>query len=216
MPTQRGGYFNSAGQRVPSVTTVIGQNCGWSKRGLMIWAYKQGQRPENKDKKLDDITQDADIGTQAHAMVELHIQGITFNPEDFHPKALAAYLEYVEWQRRSRLVMYAVEVPLVSDKFDFGGTIDAIAICEDRYELIDWKTSKAVYEDYLVQLAAYLMLWNERHPHKQIERLHLARFGKHGGFHHHSWPPSIVAPCQDAFRYLLELHHIKGEIKAVL
>jgi len=57
-------YKNAQGKRIPGVTTVI-SNLGWSKGGLMHWAWEQGingiDYKETRDKA-------ADTGTIAHAM----------------------------------------------------------------------------------------------------------------------------------------------------
>lgn len=39
---ERRGYYDANGKRLPSVTTVIGATLGWSKDGLVGWAYRKG------------------------------------------------------------------------------------------------------------------------------------------------------------------------------
>jgi hypothetical protein len=48
----------------------------------------------------------------------------------------------------------------------------------------------AVYADYLYQLAAYGLLWNENYPdHPPVGGFHLCRFAKEqGDFSHHYFP----------------------------
>lgn len=75
MPTQI--YRNSAGVRLPGVTTVI-NNLGWKSDGLIHWAYKLGQ--DGKD--LNQARQGAaDIGTVAHNLVEAYIHDTWLTPE---------------------------------------------------------------------------------------------------------------------------------------
>ena len=56
--------------------------------------------------------------------------------------------------------------------------------------LLDWKCANAVYADYLYQLAAYGLLWNENYPdHPPVGGFHLCRFAKEqGDFSHHYFP----------------------------
>ena len=55
--------------------------------------------------------------------------------------------------------------------------------------LLDWKTSNAVYPDYLLQLAGYKLLWEETYPEHQLTGFHLCRFAKEeGDFSHHYFP----------------------------
>jgi hypothetical protein len=48
-----------------------------------------------------------------------------------------------------------------------------------KLSLGDWKSSDAIYHDYLIQLAAYGILWEENYPDRPIEGgYHLLRFAK--------------------------------------
>lgn len=211
MPTPRQGYFNKAGGKVPGTTTVIGSCLGWNKQQLMWWANQMGLQGKNHREESQAA---ADIGTQAHAMVEARIKGLPIPEGD--PKAVTAYGEYLEWQNRTKLEIVATEVALVSERHQFGSTIDAVATHEGVYELPDWKSSNDVYADHIIQLAAYGVNWNENNPDKLIERVHLCRFGKEGGFHHHSWKWSDLRPAWEAFQHLLDIYRLKKPIEALL
>jgi hypothetical protein len=78
-------------------------------------------------------------------------------------------------------------MPLVSEVYQFGGTPDAIGRVNGELCLLDWKTSNSVYSDYLLQLAAYRVLWEEINPDRPLMGgFHLLRFSKeHGDFAHH-------------------------------
>lgn len=201
MPTPRQGYRNAQGVRVPSVTTILSR---FKDSGaLMKWAYTTGREhgrleAEGKDApaSLYDVSgKAADIGTAAHGMVEAYISG--GNPEsvvaylslkpDEQPKAKNAFGMYLKWAAQSRLVILEQEMGLVSERYGFGGTPDAVGQIDGELCLVDWKTSNGVYSDYLLQLAAYRVLWEESHPDKPLTGgFHLCRFSKEfGDFAHH-------------------------------
>ena len=69
-------YKNKAGERIPGVTTVIGSNLGWSKGGLMHWAWEQGINGLDYRETRDAA---ANTGTIAHKMVEYEIKGKKFD-----------------------------------------------------------------------------------------------------------------------------------------
>lgn len=216
MPTPRQGYRTADGQRVPSVTTILGR---FKESGaLMKWAYSTGR----EHGRLEALEQEApaslyevsgkaaDIGTAAHAMVEVFIDG-------GNPKAAAAYLElsaedrakaenafgmYREWADQSKLEIIEQEMMLVSEVHRFGGTPDAIGRIGDQLCLVDWKTSNAVYADYLLQLAAYRVLWEEANPDRPLTGgFHLCRFSKdHGDFAHHYYRD--LSDAWEMFRHL--------------
>ena len=70
MPTA--DYKNAKGVRIPGNTTVINGNLGWSKNGLMYWAWEQGRNGKDFRQSRDDA---ADAGTLAHALIEADIKG---------------------------------------------------------------------------------------------------------------------------------------------
>jgi hypothetical protein len=92
----------------------------------------------------------------------------------------------------TKLEVRHTEVSLASEKHKFGGTLDAIGIVNgsNGLALIDWKTSNSIYPDYLYQLAAYQLLWEENYPdHPITGGAHLCRFAKEeGDYAHHHFP----------------------------
>lgn len=188
-------YKDSNGKRVPSVTTIISRFK--ESGGLLYWANQQGL----DGKTLEEARMPATTaGTLAHEMVEAHINGrpvpdtsldsYAAVPGDVLEKALAAYEVYKKWQSQTALTIRHTEVALVSDKHRFGGRLDAIGqVPGDELTLVDWKTSNSVYGDYLLQLAAYGLLWEENYPDHKLTGFHLCRFAKEeGDFSHHYYP----------------------------
>jgi len=109
--------------------------------------------------------------------------------------------------------MFETEITLVSEAHRFGGTPDAIGYLDGKLCLLDWKTSNAVYSDYLIQLAAYKVLWEENRPQYPLEGgFHLLRFAKeHGDFSHHFYPNLDEAWRQ--FVLLREAYDIDKQLK---
>lgn len=192
MPTPAKGYFLADGSKVPGTTTIISRFK--ESGGLMQWAFQQGKA--GKRHLYEEAEKAADIGTHAHALVEAHINGQpapatpgNLKPEDAQ-KAQTAFSAYLTWAENFKVKIIAQETLLVSEKYRYGGTPDAIGIVGNSLALLDWKTSNSVYSDYLVQLAAYRNLWEENHPEQPITGgFHLLRFSKENGdFAHHYFP----------------------------
>jgi predicted RecB family nuclease len=61
--------------------------------------------------------------------------------------------------------------------YQYGGTADLLLKKGSDYILVDFKTSKKVYPDYVVQGAAYKQLIEEKYDYK-INKFIVARFGK--------------------------------------
>ena len=194
MPHPINGYRIN-GVRVPGVTTVLGRfkDSG----GLLYWAFEQGKAAERGEiaKLYDKRDEAAESGTLAHMFVEAHNNGTELPdtsdyPEEIVRQAKQGYENYLHWEESNLLQITHQEIELVSTAHKFGGCIDAIGIDpRGKKCLIDWKTSNSIYQDYLVQLAAYAILWNENHPDDPITGgFHLCRFSKeHADFAHHFW-----------------------------
>jgi hypothetical protein len=171
---------------------------------LMKWAYSTGR----DHGRMEALGQDApvslyevsgkaaDIGTAAHAMVEISINGgkplmagayLELVTEEDRERARNAFGMYRQWAEMSKLEILHQEMPLISEELRFAGTPDAIGRVGGELCLVDWKTSNGVYADYLLQLAAYKHLWEVNHPDELlVGGFHLCRFSKdHGDFAHH-------------------------------
>lgn len=203
MPTPARGYFLADGTKVPSVTTVIGRFK--ESGGLMGWAFKKGTEAgrvfelarargeKPKMGRLYEASEDAkNIGTLAHAAVEDDIHGREIKrPEgvtdDIWSRVTESVGAYLDWKRRSKLVIIETEIELISEEFRYGGTVDALGHIGDEMAkcLPDWKTSNAIHSDYLVQIAAYGHLAEENGRGPLDGGYDLCRFSKEfGDFHH--------------------------------
>lgn len=197
MPTPKTGYFLKDGTKVPGTTTIIGRFK--ESGGLLQWAFKQGK--EGKSHLYEEAEKAADIGTVAHSMVELHLNGedlveianylkLQLPDIEMARKALSSFNAYQTWRKNFGLEVVQQEIQLVSEKHRYGGTLDLVGFVPPKLALLDWKTSANVYVDYLIQLAAYKNLWEENHPEQPITGgFHLLRFSKSDGdFAHHHYP----------------------------
>ena len=217
MPTQP--YHVKDGTRVPGTTTII-SNC---KMGgiepLLFWANRLGKEGKSHREVRDEA---AEAGTIAHAMVEDFIRGrdpfkqVEYVPEDIEKKARGAFASFQEWARQTKLEVAESELPLVSEEYRYGGTMDAMLMNGDL-ALGDWKTSNGVYPDYICQLAAYRQLWRENFPARPVTGgVHLLRFGKeYGDFHHHFWPEAIVDMAWETFKHMRAIYDLHKELKKV-
>lgn len=213
MPTQ--DYKLKDGTPVPGNTTVINSNLGWSKGGLMYWAWAQGKAGKDFRQERDAA---ADAGTICHAMVEADIKDRTYIcPEvdkEIKDKAETGLLNYLEWKRMVNFQPLGMEIAVVSERWRYGTTIDIPAIVAGLRAIVEVKTSNDIYEDFLIQLAAQKEAWNENYPDKKIEKLCLLKLNKEeAAFSYHSWDASALDKAFNAFVCLLELHQLKKELK---
>lgn len=182
-------YRTKDGERVPSTTTITGRFK--DSAGLINWANAEGLA----GRKLYQDSSAIDVGHLVHSMVEatIHGQEKPEIPDEYAERVQSAYGAWDRWWRANQFEVVATEVPLVSEEWKYGGTIDTVLRDSDgNLCLGDWKTSNAVYADYLIQLAAYAHLWNENASDESLHLtggFHLVRFSKeHGDMEHRHFP----------------------------
>lgn len=215
MPRPSKGY-SIDGTRVPGVTTIISRfkNSG----GLIHWAWKVGT--EGKDyRELRDSA--ADVGTLAHLLIENWIkEQAGKEPEPVEAdsvsleKADQGLQSFRRWADQSKLEIMETELSLVSKDLRCGGTIDCVAQVHGEIQILDLKSSNAVYPDHVTQLAAYRQLWNENNPpFMSIKNCDLLRVGKEfGDFHHHNFVSEMLDVCIEAFRLMRNLYDLDKRI----
>jgi hypothetical protein len=177
----------------------------------MHWAWQLGIDGKDYRAVRDEA---AGAGTLAHELVEkwLHGEPLTVAGDaDTVAKAQNAFAIFLEWANQTRLQVTHTEVGLVSERYRFGGTLDAMLVNGKR-SLGDWKTSNHVYSDYLFQLAAYGLLWEENRPDEPIDGgYHLMRFAKDNpDFSHFYW--GELEAAKRGFILMRELYDIKAEL----
>jgi hypothetical protein len=176
--------YKVGGKRVPSVTTILSRYK--ESGGLMYWANQVGlgehdscsdqvackhcgKRP---GKTLNEARSGAaDVGSLAHDLIHYEVTGeepeLSLVKKYEHLSeaqwdlASQCHESYQEWQEVHKVKYVGHELSLLSHKHRYGGTLDAIGYVNDRFSIIDYKTSAGWYADYFVQLAGYILLVEE-------------------------------------------------------
>lgn len=208
------GYKNAAGDRIPGTTTIIGRFK--ESGGLLQWAFKQGQT--GAATLYEERDRAAEAGTLAHDFIECAILGRekpvipAGTSDEILAKAMNAFAQFEEWRDQTRIKIVATEKSYVSEALQFGGTVDAMGLnAKGQYVLLDWKTSNAIYQDYLVQLAAYALLLEECSDYR-IEGFHLLRVSKENAdFAHHYF--GELEEGKTAFKLMRQLYDIDKNLK---
>jgi len=202
-------YKTSWGLRVSGVTTIL-NNLGWNKNVLMYWAVKETKAGRDPFAVRDKA---ADVGSIAHFLVECHINGWEPDLGDFAPndidKAENGFLGFLDWEKRFKPEYIHSEVQIVSDQLLYGGTIDVIARIDGKLCLLDLKTSKGVYIDHKIQVAAYRRLY-EGFFQEKLNEVHILQLDKEtGAFNHHPLANTEMDSCFYIFLLALHLHPMK-------
>ena len=176
-------YITVSGQKVPSVTQIIGHNLGWNTQALLGWTrakMKQGIDPI----RLRDFA--GEVGTVAHGLVEQELTGDMFNIYEYPAEAVTAaqvaYAAFQSFQSTNDLKTESVEIPIVHEDLLYGGTIDWIGNMNGERCMIDFKTSSNVYPTHFVQLAAYRELYTHQFG-EELGKAYILHMDKKTGNH---------------------------------
>lgn len=191
--------------------------------------------PRDLYDKTGQTAEAALAGTIAHDMIETFILGEhpTSNAEliaaeiglkhgsgqangpssDVLTRAGNSFNQFIEWWENTKLVVTHTELGLMSKVHRFGGTLDAVGKdARGRVVLIDWKTSNAVYADYLYQLGGYSILLEENHPELNPQGFHLLRVAKETADFAHHYFGELDAEKR-AFLLMRELYEIDSRTR---
>lgn len=204
-------YVLADGTKVSGVTTIISR---FKESGALIqWAYKRGLEDVPLYASRDEA---CDVGSLIHSMVEADIHGepLPEIPDDLRERCESGFRAWTSWREGRAMTIIATEEPIVSERYRFGGTLDAVGKDKNGLCILDWKSSNGVYADYALQLAAYRLLWEEAHPDQPITGgFHLARFSKeHGDMEHRYWPE--LKEAEEMFLLLVKAHALDKQLQA--
>ncbi len=204
-------YRLQDGTIVPGCTTIVGQ---LDKSGaLMYWAWSLGMKGEDY-KKYRDKT--ADIGTLAHCMVQESLGGTPVDRTMYSPDMIDlaenALISFYEWEKGHVLETSLIEAQLVSEKFRFGGAIDWYGTLDGKLTLLDFKTSKAIYDSHKLQLAGYWHLLRENGY--QVDGVQILRIGRDEseGFDNFIIPEKDLSVYWEMFERLCDVYYLKRQV----
>ena len=204
-------YKNSKEQKIVGVTTALNI---LAKPALIGWAYKSGRDGlelyESRDKA-------ANVGTIIHARIMAHFLGYEIDNFNISPEVWKltdnSLLSFFEWARPRKLKPILVETPLVSDKYNYGGTPDVYGEMDDKLTLLDFKTGAGLYPEFFVQLAAYSKLLIEnKYPHEKIIILNIPK-SEGDSFQVQQVSSDNLELQFKKFIHCVEIYYIDKEIK---
>jgi hypothetical protein len=208
-------YKTKAGKRAVGVSTVVGVMD--KSRALVPWANRLGLQGIDCAKYTDEM---ATIGTLAHYMIECWLTGQKCALEDYTSNQIEAakksFFKFSEWIKAKglKLTDFAVsEGQLVSEKYEFGGTVDIMGMVNGVPTLIDIKTSKAVYSEHLTQVAGgYKILCDENgYGVKNVIILRVGR-SEEEGFEERTVSEGEIGLHIKRFLICLDLYRINYQI----
>ena len=112
-------------------------------------------------KHCDKIRDDrAAFGTRVHKEIQNFLESGEVWVDDAEMRE--TLLNFRDWAHKHKLKPWALEQHLYNDDLMVAGTCDFIGMVDGELLLLDWKTSKRVYDHYPVQVSAYLYMYEQQ------------------------------------------------------
>lgn len=151
------------GVKVPRVTKIIDDL--FSKEFLVTWALSFRNRYEYLNAKK----QATDVGSEVHLMIDEYLKTGEYQEANFKkaptraPISQLAFDNFVNWHKHlintgNTFELLGLEVPVVNPFY--GGCIDCIAKINNAVYILDFKTSKKISYEYMLQVCAYMWTIN--------------------------------------------------------
>ena len=162
--------YTDAGIDYPSVTTVL--SVLDKSAVLMPWAARlervytlehwKDESFEASNWAYKEVQEEAlDIGSEIHAIIEKYIKFGKDALGNLKDEVQNGFLAFLEWEKATGVKWLESEMTVISKVHCFAGTLDAVAILNDKRYVIDFKSSKGFYAGYGKQIAAYKLAYEE-------------------------------------------------------
>ncbi len=157
----------------PSVTTVLGMlDKG---EGLFQWAVNCALNfvelhalneglpktiSEARSRWREARDEAADIGKEIHELIQVYIRHGRDALGKYRPEVEHGFLAFLEWEKDNAIEWLESEKEVFDPEHGYAGTLDAkcrfgAGPLKGRVFVIDFKSSKAFYDGYAEQVAAY-------------------------------------------------------------
>lgn len=142
---------------------------------------------EHAQKEWENVSQEAkDIGTDVHnylqSFIAYKIGGMPKPSAPLDEKAQRGVLAFLKWHKENQVDFIHSEKLVYSRSYDYVGTFDVSYVKDGKKWLSDFKTSKAIYGDYINQVVGYVIAYEEEHPEeKPYGGISILRFDKETG-----------------------------------
>lgn len=143
----------------PRVTKIVSIKA----KPALLWFYGEA---ENFKAAQNITTKSAEEGTLVHEAVEAILLG---KEPEIDPSILPAVTAFRNFLERNNVQTAPewVERRIVHTDHRYAGTIDALALLDGKFGVLDIKTSQGIYRDYNLQTAAYIEALKNDFQHLQ-------------------------------------------------
>lgn len=160
-------FYNIGEKFYPSVTTIL--QAYPKDAGFYKWLKEVGNDADtirdaagDRGSTVHKLTEQYDDGLEVSLMKPIQINPFdTVHKIQYSMQEWAMFERYVNFRQRFPLEILAMEMQLISEKYEEAGTLDRYVEIDGKRMILDIKTSNALYDHYWLQLAAYKRMFED-------------------------------------------------------
>lgn len=213
----------------PSVTTCLdlldksGPLMGWAVKTMFLYLVEHQEELKTGDpmevfykakSRYKEVGKEAmDTGSEVHNLIEVYLKG---QPHAglINERTEKPFGAFLEWQKQYKFKLYKAEHIIWSELNKYAGTLDLSCYLDGKLYIVDLKASKAIYDTYLMQVAAYKKAFEEQEG-LAVSGIGILRLDKETGIP--EFKEYTLAECELAFEKFMCLcrlwHLINGNKK---
>ena len=230
---KKGHHYKIRDEIYPSSTTILSV---LRKPAIEIWAVKTtveylGRRlndvlsgkiklnSKNAYKILIEARQEherikekaASLGSDVHKIIELIFKSeisISELLNAIDSESYPSITAFLDWKSSHDIKALGNEEIVYHEELKYAGTLDFRCEFNGKKCIVDFKTSKRIYPEMLLQLASYKHAYEFMHPEDTGYRVGILRLDKNNkDFEWKTWNDDVVSIAWNAFKYLVKYYH---------
>lgn len=146
-------YYLIKGRKYARVTRI---NSIIDKPELRNWYAKTGAV-----KAKEILKNRSGFGSTIHKLIEVTLKGEIISSDNYDSFLMETMKVFDDWRKGHDILSQSLEQRLWSEKYKYAGTCDFIGILDGKLMILDWKTSRGIYDEYWLQMAAYVQAFYE-------------------------------------------------------
>lgn len=216
-------YVSPSGKPVLRISEVIRT---LAKEQLVFWANMLGWKHISYQDELDRT---ANIGTFAHGVIEQYYNKREICVYDYESygiyrfsdkqEAYNAAKSFFKWLKKNERLYKVLETEHSLVNENVGGTIDCVIECPtdpDKVVLVDYKTSSKIHFTQFLQLAGYVMLYEDVYGNNTVAGAMVMRLDKRRGEKAEAKfiPYKNLIPYVECFKSLMTVAYLSKALES--
>ena len=172
-------------------------------------AYKILTEARQEHEKIKEKA--VSLGLGVHKIIELMFKSKVSTLDllgVIDSESYSSITAFLNWKSSHDIETLGNEEIVYHKELKYAGTLDFRCEINGEKYIVDFKTSKRIYPEMLLQLASYKYAYEFMHPKDSGYKVGILRLDKNNnGFEWKTWNEDTISIAWNAFKYLVKYYH---------